>query len=248
MERAAIKFIQSLSQKKIRDEHRLFIVEGEKLVEELLHTNFIIQKIVYTKKVSFATPPQISEQVSEAVMERLSAFKTPPTILAVVENPHEQRLPKLSNDELYLALDNIQDPGNLGTIMRIADWFGIRHIFCSLDTVDCFNSKVVQATMGAIFRTRVHYIDLAKFLQETEKTIPIYGTFLDGENIYQQTLTKGGIIVMGNEGKGISPEVAATVSSRLFIPSYLGQQSSESLNVAASTAILCAEFRRRIGN
>ena len=146
--------------------------------------------------------------------------------------------------KLTLALDGVQDPGNLGTIVRIADWFGIEDILCSMDTADIYNPKAIQATMGAIARVRLHYVDLPDMLSQT--SLPIYGTFLDGENLYDKQLSPEGIIVMGNEGKGITKEVGEKVSERLFIPSYPAQrETSESLNVAIATSIVCAEFRRR---
>jgi TrmH family RNA methyltransferase len=149
-------------------------------------------------------------------------------------------------NELSLALDGIQDPGNMGTIVRLADWYGIHHIFCSRDTVDVYNPKVVQATMGALARVKIHYLDLVVFLTQN-KYLPVYGTLLDGENVYEQEITAGGIIVMGNEGNGIRPEVEKLITKKLYIPNYpSGNPTSESLNVAIATAIICAEFRRRI--
>ncbi len=246
MTTAEIKRIKSLSQKKYRDEHHLFVVEGEKLVAEALHSSFAVQKIVTTKPFDFPAPNHLVEQVGPATMERISSFKTAPPVLAVVEKPATRPLPALAADELYLALDDIQDPGNLGTIVRLADWFGIRHIFCSHNTVECYNPKALQATMGAIFRVGVHYTALPAFLQQAKATTPVYGTALAGENIYTQPLSKGGIVVMGNEGNGLSAEVDKTITERLFIPPYpAAANSSESLNVAVSTAIVCAEFRRR---
>jgi TrmH family RNA methyltransferase len=148
---------------------------------------------------------------------------------------------------LCLALDNVQDPGNLGTIIRIADWFGIKNIFCSIGTADAYNPKTVQATMGAIGRVRVHYLDLPRYIASLNGKAPIYGTFLDGENIYKKELRNKGIIIMGNEGNGISNECSALVNERLFIPNYpAGCETSESLNVSVATAIICSEFRRRI--
>jgi len=245
MDNATIKLIKSLSQKKFRDEHGLFVVEGEKLVEELLQSDFVIKKIAYSKPLPYRVTAAVSEQVSMSVMERISSLKTSPPVLAVAAKRDAAALPAISKNELYLALDNVQDPGNLGTIVRIADWFGIRHIICSEDTADCYNPKVVQATMGAIFRVQVHYTDLPAFLQQTKKLVPVYGTFLDGKNIYHQALGAGGIIVLGNEGSGISTEVEQTVTQRLFIPPYpVSATNSESLNVAVSAAIVCAEFRR----
>ena len=151
------------------------------------------------------------------------------------------------DNDLILALDGVQDPGNMGTILRIADWFGIREVVCSEHTADCFNPKVVQATMGAIARVRVHYLPLTEWLaQAVQAGVSVYGTFLDGETIYDAPLTTGGIVVMGSEGKGVSAQVAALVTHRLYIPSFpAGVPTSESLNVATATAIVCSEFRRR---
>jgi TrmH family RNA methyltransferase len=246
MTNAEIKRIKSLSQKKFRDELGLFVAEGEKLVEEAVRSSFAIQKIVATQTPAFAAPCHLVETVSPATMARLSGLKTPPAMLAVIEKPQAVPLPAVSAEALLLALDNVQDPGNLGTIIRLADWFGICHIVCSAGTADCHNPKVVQASMGAIFRVSIHYTDLAVFLQNAGGEVPVYGTFLDGANIYRQPLTPGGILVMGNEGQGISPEVAARVSSRLLVPPYPeSAAATESLNVAVSTAVVCAEFRRK---
>ncbi|MDR3350869.1 MAG: RNA methyltransferase [Prevotellaceae bacterium] len=243
---AEIKRIKSLSQKKFRDEYGLFIVEGKKMVEELVYSAFVTRRIITVQPLGFPVSGRSVEQVNAATMARLSALKTPPSVLAVVEKPAAAKLSLPAPEELLLALDNIQDPGNLGAIIRVADWFGIRRLVCSPGTVDCYNPKVVQATMGAIFRVKVHYTELPEFLQQAKQSTAVYGAFLDGENIYQKQLTPGGVVVAGNEGNGISPEAAAAVSERLFIPPFpAGAVTSESLNVAASTAILCAEFRRR---
>ena len=230
-----IKNIKSLGQKKFRDEKRLFVVEGEKLVDEALRSGW---DVVAHYRV---------EDIGEEAMARISQLTHPSPALAVVRMPDDDTLPAGTvltpePDELILALDGVRDPGNLGTILRIADWFGIRRILASTDTVKAYNPKVVQATMGAIFRVRVHYCDLPVQL----KGVPVYGTFLEGDNIYETNLTRGGIIVMGSEANGISPAVAATVTQKLFIPPFpQGAHTSESLNVAVATAITCAEFRRR---
>ncbi|MBQ1221259.1 MAG: RNA methyltransferase, partial [Alistipes sp.] len=186
------------------------------------------------------------EVVSRKDMERLSLLKTPSKALALVEQPHYP-LPRPSAERLMLALDEVQNPGNLGTIIRLADWLGIEEIICSKNSADCFNPKVVQATMGAILRVRIHYVDLPDFLrQAAEAGTPLYGTFLEGDNLYDAPITKGGIVVMGNEGRGVSKEVADLISHRLFIPPYpADSRTSESLNVAMATGIICAEFRRR---
>ena len=234
-----IKDIRALGQKKFRDERGLFVVEGEKLVEEALRSGFEIVGLYRT------------EDIGAEAMSRISQLTHPSPALAVIRQPAPaMAAPTLSPDELVLALDGIRDPGNLGTILRIADWFGIRQVLASEDTVEVFNPKVVQATMGAIFRVRVHYCRLARVLGcpagPGMTAVPVYGTFLEGDNIYEADLTRGGVLLMGSEANGISPEVAATVTRKLFIPPFpIGAHTSESLNVAVATAIACSEFRRR---
>lgn len=230
-----IKEIKALGQKKFRDERGLFVVEGEKLVEEALQSGF---EVVRHFRV---------EEIGEETMARISQLTHPSPALAVVRRP-APAAPVIAPDELVLALDGIRDPGNLGTILRIADWFGIRQILASDDTVELYNPKVVQATMGAIFRVRVHYCDLKSEVERVvfRDAVAVYGTFLEGDNIYEAPLTRGGIVVMGSEANGISPEVASVVTRKLFIPPFPPDaHTSESLNVAVATAITCAEFRRR---
>ena len=230
-----IKEIRALGQKKFREERGLFVVEGEKLVEEALRSGF---DVVAHYRV---------EDIGEETMGRISQLTHPSPALAVVRRPAPVE-PVIDSDELVLALDGVRDPGNLGTILRIADWFGIRQVLASPDTVECYNPKAVQATMGAIFRVRVHYCDLPAFLGRLALPagLPVYGTFLEGDNIYPAPLTRGGILVMGSEADGISPEVAAAVDRKLFIPPFPADaHTSESLNVAVATAICCSEFRRR---
>ena len=238
--RAEILDIKSLATKQGREELGAFVAEGEKLVGEIHSSSLRIRRILQTKPV-FAE----GEMVSDKEMERISQLKTANSVLAVVEIPHHSLADVNPNKNLVLALDRIQNPGNLGTIIRLADWFGISDIVCSEDTADCFNPKVVQATMGAILRVRVHYTNLAQWLASQHDT-KIYGTFLEGENIYSTKLDKSGVIVMGNEGQGISAEVANAVSHKLLIPPYPADRcGSESLNVAVATAVICSEFRRR---
>ena len=238
--RAEILDIKALATKQGREEQGVFIAEGEKLVGEIRSSDLRIRKIYQTKAI-FAE----GELISEKEMERISQLKTANSVLAVVELP-KSRLASVKPDKnLVLALDRVQNPGNLGTIIRLADWFGISDIVCSEDSADCFNPKVVQATMGAILRVKVHYTSLVEWLKKQHNT-KIYGTFLEGENIYSAELDKSGVIVMGNEGQGISAEVAATVSHKLLIPPYPADRcGSESLNVAVATAVICSEFRRR---
>lgn len=233
-----IKFIRSLSLKKYRDEYNLFIVEGEKLVNEAINSNYIIKDIY---KI---------EEIGEDCMKRISNLASPSPILAIIEKPNicsKTIINKALNyNKLSLALDEIKDPGNLGTIIRLADWFGIDYIFASEHTVEVYNSKTIQATMGAIFRKQVVYTPLEDLLKEYSKSnIPIYGTFLDGNNIYTQTLNNNALIVMGNESNGISKGIKNLVSHKLLIPPYpINSTSSESLNVAIATAIVCSCFRR----
>ena len=241
-----IKKIRSLQQKKFRDESGLFIVEGEKMVQEAVDSPFEVLDI-YRK-----------DEIGADSMSRISALSSPSPVLAVVRKPEDsiiddasELMPVIRKGGLYLALDAIRDPGNLGTILRIADWFGIDAVFASKDTVDVFNPKVVQSTMGAIFRVKMHYVDLPDLF---EKVLglngKIYGTFLNGKNIYDRELDCGAqtpaVIVIGNEANGISEQVAAMVSDRLYIPPYpQDSPGSESLNAAIATAITVAEFRRR---
>ena len=238
--RAEILDIKSLATKQGREELGAFIAEGEKLVGEIRNSSLRIRRILQTKPI-FAE----GELISEKEMERISQLKSANSVLAVVELPTRKLANVQPNKNLVLALDRVQNPGNLGTIIRLADWFGISDIVCSEDTADCFNPKVVQATMGAILRVRVHYTDLAEWLS-SHKGTKIYGTFLEGKNIYNAQLDKSGVIVMGNEGQGISAEVAKCVSHKLLIPPYPADRcGSESLNVAVATAVICSEFRRR---
>ena len=238
--RAEILDIKALATKQGREDLGAFIAEGEKLVGEIRNSSLRIRRILQTKPI-FAE----GEIISEKEMERISQLKSANSVLAVVELPKHKLALANPTKNLVLCLDRIQNPGNLGTIIRLADWFGISDIVCSEDTADCFNPKVVQATMGAILRVRVHYTNLAAWLS-SHKGTNIYGTFLEGENIYNAQLEKSGVIVMGNEGQGISAEVAKCVSHKLLIPPYPADRcGSESLNVAVATAVICSEFRRR---
>lgn len=241
-----IKRVKALQQKKVRDESGLFIVEGEKMVQEAVDSPFTVEHIYY------------KEEIGEEAMKRISALANPSPALAVVRKPSDAYVDDLlaldsvlDEGGLYLALDTIRDPGNLGTILRIADWFGIKAVFATRDTVDLFNPKVVQATMGAIFRVKIHYVDLPALSQKIlDKGGKVYGTFLDGKNLYERPLDNGAanpsVIVIGNESEGISDTMSKLVSDRLYIPPYPADQpGSESLNAAIATAITVAEFRRR---
>lgn len=242
-----IKRVRSLSDKKFRDRYGLFCVEGEKMVDEALRSGFDVET-VYRK-----------DEIGEEQMGRISSLSSPSPVLAVVRKPQDINLSSdaalrgaLGQSGLYLAIDSIRDPGNLGTILRVADWFGIDAVFAAPDTVDVFNPKVVQATMGAIFRVKFHYADIPALCRAAVSAGGnVYGTFLDGSDMYEKQLNPGkespSVIVIGNESNGISDEVAGLVSDRLYIPPYpKNDTGSESLNAAVATAITVAEFRRRM--
>ena len=234
-----IKLIHSLETKKGREKVGLFVAEGPKVVNDLLHEGFVADEILDDiediKKVSFLQHPQ----------PLLGVFKMPEVTLKS-PNDYLSLFNKVVDNHLVLALDGVQDPGNLGTIIRIADWFGIENIFCSHETADCWNPKVVQATMGSIARVKLHYLNLNDLIDQLPADYPIYATLLDGYNIYEQELSHHGMIVMGNEGKGISPQLRTKINRKLLIPNYPPErETAESLNVAIATSIVCAEFRRR---
>lgn len=225
-----IKLIHSLETKKGREKAGLFVAEGPKVVNDLLHAGF--------------TAENIFEDIED--IKKISFLQHPQSMLGVFKLPRNEHYTEFSITQLVLALDGVQDPGNLGTIIRVADWFGIKDIFCSLETADCWNPKVVQATMGSIARVQLHYVDLNKMVESLPADYPIYATLLDGENIYKQELSHHGMIVMGNEGKGISPILRTKINRKLYIPNYSSNEdTAESLNVAIATSIVCAEFRRR---
>ena len=238
--RNEIKLIRSLDRKKYRDEVGLFVVEGEKSGEEALQSGFEVIKVF-----------RISE-IGEEAMSRITFLSSPSPALALVRKPaepdafHIEEL--IASRPLSLALDSLRDPGNMGTIIRLADWFGIGTIFASHDTVDCFNPKVVQASMGSIFRTQIIYCDLLQIASEFHTAgMPVFGTFPEGKSIYEENLTPNGLIVMGSESHGISPALEEVVTHRLSIPgfSHSSANAPDSLNVAIATAIICSEFRRR---
>lgn len=246
-----IKYFNSLNLKKNRDNEQVFIAEGIKLVGDLLpyfKAKYIVATTEWLSKNSHIADEIIEiENIEE--MKKITLLSTPsPVYVVFYRSQYDFNLQDLLlKRELILALDTVQDPGNLGTIIRIADWFGIKNIICSHGTVDVYNAKTIQSTMGALARVKVHYVELKDVLDTFRKQgYPIYGTFLDGASIYNAELAKYGIIVMGNEGNGISDEIAKLVSDKLLIPSYPADElTSESLNVAVATAIVCSEFRRR---
>ena len=245
-----IKYIRSLELKKNRKEEKVFVAEGHKLVGDLLG-HFPCRLLVAIPSWLEKHPRVQADEIIEVTpdeLTRASLQKTPQEVLAIFEQPTWTYEVEAVSKSLCLALDDIQDPGNLGTIIRLADWFGIEHIFCSQGTVDVYNPKTIQATMGALVRVKLHYCHLPSLIASLGN-VPVYGTFLDGENMYGKELASHGLIVMGNEGNGIGEEVAKLVNERLYIPNYPPQrETSESLNVAVATAVICAEFRRRTVN
>ncbi|MBP5381240.1 MAG: RNA methyltransferase [Bacteroidaceae bacterium] len=239
--KAQVKLVRSLQQKKFRDELGLFVAEGEKCVSEI------------AKGFELVSLFREGENATRTEIEQMSGLRTPQGVIGVFKKRPIGDC-RLEIEDLVLVLDGVQDPGNLGTIIRTCDWFGVHDIVCSLDTADCYNPKVVQATMGALARVRVHYVDLPKWLKEyrsQSSDIRIYGTLLDGKDMYEELKVKGerltakGTIIMGNEGNGISQEVRPFITHPIRIPSYPKDvETSESLNVSIATAIVLAEFRR----
>lgn len=245
-----LKYIRSLDSKKHRNEEGVFIAEGNKLVADMLYA--FESELIIAKPSWMATQGDIPARelliADEEDIRKASLLKNPQDVIAVFKQPQWSIDDISPENQLILVLDGVQDPGNLGTIIRIADWFGVEHLICSMDTADVFNPKVVQATMGSLARVKVHYTDPEPYLtKQKEAGIPVYGTFPDGENMYGRELSPNGFIIMGNEGNGIRPAIASLADEKLFIPDYpAGKDSSESLNVAMATAIVCAEFRRRL--
>ena len=241
-----IKYIRSLELKKNRNKEGKFVAEGHKVVDDLLvlqPADLIVATGEWLKGKYFPAQTEVIE-VTEEELKKVSFLQHPQQVLAVFKQATSGDY-SINTNELNLSLDGVQDPGNLGTIIRIADWFGITHIYCSQDTADVYNPKVVQATMGSIARVKVEYGDLLGLVESLPADVPVYGTLLDGDNIYQQTLENRGLIVMGNEGKGISPALAKKVNHKLLIPNFPeGRATADSLNVAIATAITCSEFRR----
>jgi RNA methyltransferase, TrmH family len=256
LSRNQVKHINSLKSKKQREKQKRFIAEGSKLVIDLLASDYHICELFATNEwidlhsALFHAKKLLPVSVSEDELSRITALTTPSPVLAIVTVPETVINPGSFTGKLVLALDDIRDPGNLGTIIRIADWFGISAVICSETTVDLYNPKVVQATMGSIARVPVYYTDLAGFLSTLSESVQIYGSFLEGENVYTMELPQKGIIVIGNESNGISGSVAKLVSDKIHIPSFSNDKGSaaqaESLNASVATAVLCSEFKRRM--
>jgi TrmH family RNA methyltransferase len=234
-----IKLITSLQQKKYRLEHQLFIAEGVKVIQELLQSTMELEHLFATNETFSSFNVGSKSEISAQDMKKISVLSSPSSCLAVFKIP---KLQKPETSGLIVALDAVRDPGNLGTIIRLCDWFGITQIVCSPETVEVYNPKVVQATMGSIARVNVNYLDLNAFLNNS--SLPVFGTFMDGKNIYKEKLPTAGIIVFGNEANGISREIEQNIKNKIAIPQFGAQQETESLNVATATAIILSEFRR----
>ncbi|WP_282123911.1 TrmH family RNA methyltransferase [Algibacter mikhailovii] len=237
LSKSQIKLITSLKQKKYRQKHDLFVAEGIKTIKELMQSNLELYALYTTEEINIDAKNEVL--ISESDLKRISFLTSPNNALAVFKKPE---LKPINENGLIVVLDAVRDPGNLGTIIRLCDWFGIENLVCSNETVDCYNPKVIQATMGSITRVTINYLDLVPFLKGNKS--PIYGAFMDGDNVYKLNLPKSGIIVMGNEANGISKEVEAAITDKISIPRFGDMQVTESLNVATATAILLSEFKR----
>ncbi len=235
------KLIKSLYQKKYRKQHGLFVAEGKKVVKELLDAGLKLHSLFTIDENAFEVDEQYQYYTTTEELKQISFLTTAQTALALFYIPEST---KINTDGLVMALDDVRDPGNLGTIIRLCDWFGIQDLVCSQETVDCFNPKVIQATMGSITRVNITYLDLEKFLTLQEPNTTIFGTFMDGNTIYSESLPEKAIIIMGNEANGISKTIVDTINQRITIPQFGSNQKTESLNVATAAAIVLSEFRR----
>lgn len=232
-----LKLITSLSQKKYRQKHKLFVAEGVKVVNELLNSSFELQQLFATE--DFDTQNKNCQIISTEELRKISSLKTPNKVLGIFKIPAEK---EISNKGLILVLDDINDPGNLGTIIRLCDWFGVTTLVCSNETVDCYNQKVVQSSMGSLTRLAIKYLNLKEYLSNTE--LPTFIADMDGENVYKKELPKEAVLIMGNEANGVSDEIKSLIKHKISIPRFGNLQETESLNVATATAILLSEFRR----
>lgn len=232
-----IKLITSLKQKKFRQEHQLFVVEGVKAIREFLSSTYELEQLFTTSTLNIDAKQEFI--ISESDLKKISFLKSPNQALAIFRIPKSN---PVELNQLIVVLDAVRDPGNLGTIIRLCDWFGVTDLVCSKTTVDCYNPKVIQATMGSLTRVNITYRNLDLFLQETN--LPSYGAFMEGENVYNIELPKKGVLIMGNEANGISKSLEKKISNKVSIPRFGKLQKTESLNVATATAILLSEFKR----
>jgi TrmH family RNA methyltransferase len=239
--KSQLKLITSLSQKKYRQKHNLFIAEGIKVVNELLNSSFEVELIFCTNDFKTTLPENKVTRVSETELKKISTLKSPNKVLSLFKIPEEK---PIQNSGLILALDAINDPGNLGTIIRLCDWFGIAQLVCSKNTVDCYNQKVVQASMGSLTRIKIQYLDLKNYFSES--LLPTFIADMNGENVYQTVLPKEGILILGNEANGVSEEIKKKIKHKISIPRFGETQKTESLNVATAAAILISEFKRNL--
>jgi len=233
------KLINGLKKKKFRIQNNLFIAEGIKIVEELISSKFKLKTLFCTEDYTNKLQVENIQIISDKELKNISEFTSPNQVLAIFEIPEKDTI---KNTGFTLVLDEINDPGNLGTIIRLCDWFAVDQIICSTNTVDCFNPKVVQSSMGSLSRVSIIYSDLKPFLEK--ETRPIYGALLNGENLYKTSLPKNAVLIMGNEANGINKEVQNTITKPITIPQFGNVQNTESLNVATATAILLSEFKR----
>ncbi len=239
LSKGQIKLINSLSQKKYRQKNALFVAEGIKVIKELLNSNFELERL-FSEADLFFTENNKMQLLEANELKKITKLATPQTALALFKIPQKKQT---ITEDFIVALDGVRDPGNLGTIIRLCDWFGVKQLLCSKDTVDCYNEKVVQATMGSIARVEVIYGDLAEEISKLD--LPVFGTFMNGENIYESSLSSKGILVLGNEANGISDEIKQLSKHQISIPQFGETKNTESLNVATATAILLSEFKRR---
>ncbi len=237
--KSEIKYITGLHQKKYRQAHGVFIAEGPKLITDLMDSGWLPKQYFSTEERPVKVSETVFQRISSSELKKISALKTPHTALATFAIPdHNLR----TEAWFTVVLDAVRDPGNLGTIIRLCDWFGVDQLICSLDTVDCYNPKVVQATMGSLARVSIVYTELETYLETT--TLPVFGAFMDGQNVYTSELPEKGILVMGNEANGISEAISEYITKRISIPQFGTKKETESLNVATATAILLSEFKR----
>lgn len=236
-----IKLIKNLEQKKQRIKQKLFVAEGKKVVNELLASSFELEKLFVTADLISLFENEACQLIKESELKKISLLKSPSGVLGVFKIPE---IKEVKTNGLIVALDAVNDPGNLGTIIRLCDWFGIEQLVCSENTVDCYNSKVVQATMGSLARVNISYLPLEEYLSTSK--LPKYCADMNGKNVYQSKLPKEGVLVMGNEANGISDAIEKTCTDTIMIPRFGELKETESLNVATATAILLSEFKRAI--
>lgn len=241
LSKSQIKLITSLAKKKYRKQYQLFVVEGVKSIHEFLKSNFELEQLFSVDDGVFIVDDSKYNSITESELKKISFLFNPNRALAIFRIPN---IETINTNQLIVALDNVNDPGNLGTIIRLCDWFGVTDLVCNLETVDCYNPKVVQASMGSLTRVNINYLDLEGFLKE-QKAIPLYGTFMQGENIYSTKIEEKGVLILGNEANGISKNIESLVTKKISIPQFGANKETESLNVASAASILLSEFKRR---